>query len=263
MIMQPFRVPALPPPSVSVRLAQDAQAVDAANQLVLRKYAEQDYWSGDEHKLDHHHHLHRASRLTFVVADDNRILGTVSIIVDSPCGIPADAFRREAVDRLRAGGEKIAEISAFAFDRGDLDQLSLIHLLGAFVFQYSLYHADIDYLVAVCTPRHARFHALYYGMQLEGPSSIYGCIDIAAQMLTLSLREGHRQALMTPRSDRSCAFRRFLYLDEHAAFRFPDGATSSRPRGGGATLRCYRADSQTSSARPADAAAAHLSGVGG
>ena len=226
----PRRCPTLTNPDIRIRLARNADEVRRADRLVFRNYVERGYWRNDETELRRNEYLRLPTRHVMVVADGAQIIGTLSLILDSPLGIPADSFQPQAVAALRRDGAALAEISAFAFAKDRPHQHTLLHFLMAFLARYSYYYAEVDRLVAVCTPRHARFYEQYYGFRRVDATARYDYVGVEAQMLTLELPQAFAAACEeNGRGDRDHAFQRFLYLDEHAALRFPTPVRVHRP----------------------------------
>lgn len=239
----PRRCPTLTNPNVSIRLARNAEEVRRANRLVFRNYVECGYWRDDEIELARNQYLRLPSRHVMVVVDGREIIGTLSLILDSCLGMPADSFQSGAIEALRRDGAALAEISAFAFAKDHPHQHTLLHFLMAFLARYSYYYAAVDRLVAVCTPKHARFYELYYGFERAHTSARYDYVGVEAQMLTLELAPAfaaaHARAVPGLRDS---AFQRFLYRDEHALLEFPAPARNARPRAprpGAAVARQY------------------------
>lgn len=227
----PRRCPTLTNPNVSIRLARSAEEVRRANRLVFRNYVECGYWRDDETELARNQYLRLPSRRVMVVVDGAEIIGTLSLILDSRRGIPADSFQPEVMAALRRDGEALAEISAFAFAKDHPHQHTLLHFLMAFLARYSYYYAAVDRLVAVCTPKHARFYELYYGFTRVHTSARYDYVGVEAQMLTLELPPAFAAAhARASAHTRDGAFLRFLYRDEHALLEFPAPARTARPR---------------------------------
>lgn len=226
----PRRCPTLTNPNVAIRLARNADEIRRANRLVFRNYVDCGYWRNDESELARNEYLQLPTRHVMVVVDGREIIGTLSLILDSRLGIPADSFQAEAMAALRSDGAVLAEISAFAFAKEHPHQHTLLHFLMAFLARYSYYYAAVDRLVAVCTPRHARFYELYYGFRRMHTPARYDYVGVEAQMLTLELPQAFAAAhAPEARRSRDEAFQRFLYRDEHALLKFPAPVRIDRP----------------------------------
>jgi len=219
--MRPRRAPTLTNPNIVIRLAEGDEEIRIADSLVFRNYVDLGYWQDNERDLAQNRYLHLPTRRVFVVVDGSRIVGTVSTILDSAHGIPADVFQPAIVAQLRQSADTIAEISAFAFAKDYPHQHNLLHFLMAFITRYSFYYSGVDLFVAVCTPKHARFYEAHYGFRRLETAALYTYVKVKAQMLVLNLREAF-EATVSPRAGEPGAeFSRFLYHDEHPNLKFP------------------------------------------
>jgi N-acyl amino acid synthase FeeM len=217
-----FRVPRLSNSDIVIRVAQDPSEVQRANTLVFRNYVARGYWDGDRTAVDRNPYLHLPTRHVFVVMDGSALLGTASIIVDSPHGLPADSFQKEVAAQLRKRGETLAEISALAIDRYRPHPPNLMHFVVAFIFQYSFYYAAVDRFVIACTPRHAMFYERSYGFHSIHNADFYKYVNVEAQILTLNLIDSYESAKLRYRE--RClprSFFQFMYRDEHPNMHFP------------------------------------------
>ena len=115
------------------------------------------------------------STVTFIARrKDGRVLGTVSIVEDSPLGLPSDKIYWGEFNSLRLEEHRLAEVTMLALDREILEQsekplkhserlLLLIHLLKV-MFDYLRTSTKVDELVAAFHPQHESF---YKFLQLE------------------------------------------------------------------------------------------------
>ena len=226
-----FRVPTLPNSDIIIRLAQDPSEVQRANALVFRNYVARGYWQDDRKEVDRNPYLHLPTRHVFVVTDRSALLGTASVVLDSPHGIPADSFQRKVTEHLRTRGETLAEISALAIDKGRSHPPNLLHFLVAFIFQYSFYYAAVDRFVIVCTPRHSIFYERSYGFHRIQRTALYNYVNVEAQILTLNLIDSYQSAKLRYRDAGSSRnFFRFMYRDEHPSMHFPPRNSMRRSR---------------------------------
>jgi N-acyl amino acid synthase FeeM len=226
-----FRVPALVNPNTAIQVATSVREVRDANRLVFRNYVGLGYWRDDAEDLNQNRYLNLSARHVVVICEAANIVGTVSLVVDSVEGLPADSFRPDVIRRLRRQDQRIAEISAFAIVKDRSHQYNLFHFLMAFILQYGFHYLAIDQFVAVCTPRHARFYEAVYGFRKMQATSFYDYVKVEAQMLTLDLIESYKTFERSYRAaDTSSNFFRFLYRNEHPSLRFPPHEQMRRPR---------------------------------
>jgi hypothetical protein len=224
------RVPQIKNPNIVVRLAETEEEVEAANRLVCANYLDVGLWE-DEGEFRRSKYHHSAARMVFVMLDGDRIIGTVSIIKDSHNGLPADAFQPHLMSRLRASGERLAEVTALAVDKSEEQQRSLVLFLYKFLYQYSFYYAGIDRFVATVTPKHAFFYESICCFEKLSNSTNYYYVKLDVQLLTLPLVKAHQafSERYEAGEDRE-NFYRFMLVTEHPALKFPDRTLLQRSR---------------------------------
>ncbi len=96
---------------------------------------------------------------TFVAEDDQgEIAGALTLVFDSPIGLPADALYKEEIDRLRNSGRKLCEIISLGIS--DSAKRSVKLLAGLFYCAYLLSwrsKSSTDFVITV----HARYENFY------------------------------------------------------------------------------------------------------
>ena len=147
---------------------------DAAH-LVYREYLRRGYM-GPNHaqlKLTIFHALPETA--VFVAKDPaGHVVGTLTLIPDSPLGLPMDGAYREELNTLRAGGQRLAEASMLALDGQVLRRAGLpIFRAATQAVTLQLFKVMFDYLrartptteLAACF--HPRHEVLYDWLQLQ------------------------------------------------------------------------------------------------
>jgi hypothetical protein len=223
-----MQVPQLSNRNVVVRLANTEEEIQQANHLVFQNYVDCGYWLDDTATLENNRYFKLPTRRVVVAVEHARVLGTMSIVLDSRAGIPADSFQPAAVDKLRRHGGRLAEMSALAIDRDRNTPRHLIDFLFAFAFQYGYFYAGLDRFVAVCHPKHARFHKHRYGFELVDTAGLYAYVKAPGQIVVRDLAEGIAAALSldSPHPE----FLRFLHLEQHASLKLPPYSKIERKR---------------------------------
>lgn len=98
------------------------------------------------------------NRRTFVAKDGDMVLMTLTLIMDSPLGLPMDNIYRPEVNTLRLKGRKIAELSGLAGHetlrgKGMFIFLGLTRLIYSYAEQIG-----IDDICIAINPRHSSFY---------------------------------------------------------------------------------------------------------
>jgi len=134
------------------RTAETYEELKEAYALVYRNYLERRYCT--PHPSLMRYTLHNASpdAITFVSMADDTITGTVSVIADSPLGLPCESGFPVEIDSLRDSGRWVAEAVSLSNGRpNDLFKL---------VFGYCKY-LRVDDILVTCHPEHAPFYKGY------------------------------------------------------------------------------------------------------
>ncbi len=228
------RVPRLDDKNIVIRLAKDDEDVRAANELITRTYVKEGFWREEDRHIEKDRWLTTPSRLVFVVVDtlENQVIGTASVVKDSPDGLPADSFQPDAMQQLRASRESLVQVTSLAFARTGRQQQKLILFLFKFMIQYLFYYTATDRVLALCNPKHAHFYNSILRFEKLGPAAYYHYAQAIGQLSTLHLLKAHRDLsdYYEPDADDAESFYRFLLVDEHESLRFPDKAFVRRSR---------------------------------
>ncbi len=88
--------------------------------------------------------------------DGGKIVGTVSLVLDSPMGLPMEEFCAEEVAKMRSEGRKLAEVVAFALNPEYSKYKIFLHMFKL-LFQFAEMKGVTDLCCSV-TERHIRFY---------------------------------------------------------------------------------------------------------
>ncbi len=210
------------PQGVEIRLAHSGPELEAANRLVYQNYVQDGFWEPDEKQLETNRYLHSVQRVAWVAVRHGEVLGTLSIIHDSPNGLPSDTAQPELMRDLRAKGETLAEVSCLATQRSRAAPQIVLWLM-AWGLQYCLYHEGLGCLVASCKPQHANFYESVLCFSKLSPPVYYEYSHAVGYLISLRLAEAHaRLAARYPADAQSGkSLYRFLLVDPHPALHFP------------------------------------------
>jgi GNAT superfamily N-acetyltransferase len=184
-------------------LATDRNALEQALRLQHDQYVAQGYM--DSHPSGWRLSLHNGlpSTQVFVARAGDRVVATMTLIVDSPLGLPMDEIYADELRGLRGEHRNMAEVSGLAVDpdyqrSGVAILLRLIRMLVL----YSIEKAHVSDLCIAINPHHAIFYRKAFHFQVIGGLKQYRKVNGApavALRLDLSLgrtlmrevREGH------------------------------------------------------------------------
>lgn len=152
------------------REAESEEERISAHSLVLKEYARSGYISEEVASsgvfgvLPSDILLQSSSGTTLVVFHDSNIIGTVSLVFDSPKGFPMDCLYHEELERLRQDGRCLAEVVQLATDQKYIDtlqgvggNLSLLLTLFRGVLRLGEEHGVDGFCITV-NPKHDLFY---------------------------------------------------------------------------------------------------------
>lgn len=176
---------------LTLQVAQTAEQLEAAYALVQSQYARRGYAKpGGAVRFVSHCCI--PTTYTLVACVGEVVIGTASVIVDGPFGLPMEATYPTEVRRLRAQGECIAEISCLATRRRG-DAKALLSLYRG-IYALSRYCCGVDRLCITVHPRQSKFYQRALLFDLMGPERVYAaCNHAPAVALALDLRDAEEK----------------------------------------------------------------------
>ena len=140
-----------------IRLADTENGRNKASMLINKMYAWRGYGSAHQVKES-------LSRITLTASDKDRVIGTVTLGIDSDEGLLADEIFKPEIDMRRQAGGKVCELTKLAFDpdiRSKFALASLFHIV--FIYGRRM-HGCTDVFIEV-NPRHRRFYETMLGFK--------------------------------------------------------------------------------------------------
>jgi len=166
--------------AVSIRLLESGERIRAACDLINNRYAWRGYGSDHRIPVDAYH-------MTFTAEVDGKIIGTITLAVDSAHGLAADTIFKDEIDGLRAlPGREVCELTRFAFDPG-VRSRELMAALFHIVFVYGHRTHGCTDLVIEVSPRHARFYEAMLGFRRVGVVKMKEEVATRAQLMWLEV----------------------------------------------------------------------------
>src|SRR5262245_46430519 len=131
------------------------------------------------------------STRVFVASDGARVVGTASLIPDSPLGLPMDEVFQDQVDPFRRRGRLAAEVSALAMDSDRRAHgIPVLMRLLRMIVLHATEVARLDDLCMVVRPQHAEFYQHFFSCRIIGEPRDYEKVHIdGAVALHLDLDE--------------------------------------------------------------------------
>lgn len=162
-----------------IRLANTQDRRESASLLIDKMYSWRGYETGETVN-------HEPNRITLLVSgNDDKTIATMSIGLDSPTGLFADAMYHEELETLRQDGKKICEYNRFAIDskiKSKRILASLYHI--AYLYPYGIF-GKTDGVTEV-NPRHVKFYEKMLGFTRIGPKRICPRVNAPAVLLRIN-----------------------------------------------------------------------------
>lgn len=165
--------------SFGIRVADTEEGRARASMLINKMYA----WRGYQgtHRLDDN-----PNQITLSAVERGEVFGTVTLGIDSPMGILADEVFKDHLDKFRARGARLCEISKLAFDptvRSKAALGSLFHIL----YIYATYVYQCTDAIIEINPRHRRYYETMLGFQNQSAVRTNPRVNAPAYLMWLDL----------------------------------------------------------------------------
>lgn len=167
-----------------IRLANSDGRRESASLLIKKMYAWRGYETGTGHDAP--------NRITLMADVEGRVIGTLTIGLDSPAGLLVDSLYKDQIDLLRAQGEVVCEFSKLAVDQEIKSKrvlASLFHL--AYIYAHLIHGATVT--VIEVNPRHVLFYKRMLGFEQYGEERPCPRVNAPAVLLRLPFSYPHQE----------------------------------------------------------------------
>jgi len=167
-----------------VRLATTEDRRKSASLLIEKMYSWRGY-EADALGQD-------PNKITLVAYQDDKVVGTLTLGLDSPQGMVVDELYKREADLLRAKGGNPCDITRLAVDQ-DIKSKSVLAALFhlSFIYGHNIHQAT-DFLIEV-NPRHVLFYERMLGFKPFGEERICPRVNAPAVLLRLDLAHADEQ----------------------------------------------------------------------
>jgi hypothetical protein len=167
-----------------VRLATNEDRRKSASLLIEKMYS----WRGyGANALDKD-----PNKITLVAYQEDKVVGTMTLGMDSPSGMVVDQLYKREADQLRAAGRMPCDITRLAVDQ-DIKSKSVLAALFHLTFIYGHnIHRATDFLIEV-NPRHVLFYQRMLGFEPFGEEKTCPRVNAPAVLLRLDLAHADQQ----------------------------------------------------------------------
>lgn len=190
---------------VEFRVVHETEEFKAALRLAYDEYLKRGYTKPNPAQMKLSIYQALPSTTTFIATHRRAgIIGTMSLIVDSPLGLPMDEAYKSELDRLRGEGSRLAEATMLAlntdlfgggvFTMFHAKKLLLTLRLFKVMFDYLRACTDVQELVACFNPKHQILYDFLQLKPLGGLKSYTSANGNPAVARHLNVAETQRQA---------------------------------------------------------------------
>lgn len=167
-----------------IRLAHSDERVNNASLLVQRLYSRRGYDVPGLKKMP--------DRITLIASQDDMVVGTLTLGIDSGKGLSADENYKAEVDRLRAENRQICELTKFAVDQARGSKRVLAGLFHIAYIYARVLNERTDVVIEV-TPRHAPFYRRSLGFEQIGEERLNTRVHTMGVLLWMDIAHMDRQ----------------------------------------------------------------------
>ena len=160
-----------------IRVARKASRHQEAGKMVNERYGGRGYRTPATSATEADPNLS-----TFLAYDEGRMVGTVSVRLDSPRGLSADQLYRAEVDALRRAGHKLCEFTRLAVDAKSASKPVLAGLFHTAFLYASRLHGFTHAVIEV-NPRHVAFYQRSLGFDVVGGERLNTRVNAPAVLL--------------------------------------------------------------------------------
>lgn len=179
-------------PDLVFRLG-DASELPEIQRLAYLEYRRSGYIASNRNEMMHHYH-HRFDHIPethLLVArrqKDQKLLGTMSVTVDGPNGIPTDVDFPSETELLRINSEKLCQVWRFAIDCDHRTSSRVLFGLMSLSW-FSDFTFDISTVVATIHPKHLGFYQILGFEPIAFQPCAYGLTNAPALMIGITERK--------------------------------------------------------------------------
>ena len=223
---------------VQYRIASSREEVERAYALVYDEYLKWGFILPEYYKSPMRMTIYNIlpESVTCIAMQNDKALATVSIMPDSPLGMPMDDVYKEDVDKIRQAQRGICEVGQLAiktelfgfkfFSMFNFNKLDFIFTLFRLCFQYVLHCGKFDDICIVTNPKYMIFKFLpfevigelkYYGydrMSVKKKPAVPKRLDVKDSARWLDEKPGLKKMLIGEEIPREIFEHRFKFTPQ-------------------------------------------------
>lgn len=172
------------PAKIDLSVAKSYRERDEADDLIYRMYSARGYSVAEPGSQPRPTRKDARRESVILGRIDGRVVGTVTVGIDSPNGLLVDEGNADVIDRLRRQGLRLGEVVRLAVDE-ELDSRRVLAAL--FNAAHGVMEANrLDDVFIEVNPRHVAFYRRALCFDVEGEERV--CPRVGAPSLLLRMR---------------------------------------------------------------------------
>lgn len=187
-----------------VDIAVSAEERRQAAGLVAQMYRAEGYLPRSEDAATEFYGLHHLldEAVVFIARKGDRVVGTLTVVTDSPAGLPLETLYGTEVTDLRRRGRKLCELCSLAVDP-DMRRAGSAVILRLFraAFLYLYHLTPVEDVLITLKPSHRDFYTRWIGFEPFGPHRLDSRFADASTVCMRLRREYVGEAIAGSRTD--------------------------------------------------------------
>jgi hypothetical protein len=173
--------------TLRISVAKSPEQLAAASDLVRERYAWRGYHPQDPAEAHGDSPDDRSSQeITFLVAAGAATVGTLTLGLDGPQGLRAEAAHGEVIDRLRVEGRTVCELTRLALAK-QADSKAVLASLFSFAHVVGRTIHDVTDVFIEVNPRHVSFYSRVLGFAVAAGEMFCERVSAPSVLLQLEL----------------------------------------------------------------------------
>ena len=169
---------------IELTVAKSHREVEEADELVYRQYSARGYSVAEPGSRPHPARAEARRESVIIARLYGRVVGTMTVGIDSPNGLLVDEVNRAQVDPLREDGLRLGEVVRFALDKEVDSKRVLASLFNA---AHGVMEANrLHYVFIEVNPRHVAFYRRAFCFKVAGEEKC--CPRVGAPSVLLRMR---------------------------------------------------------------------------
>lgn len=215
-------IPRLQPNEIIFKLATSASELEAAYGLLYKSYVSEGYMqpvqSGLRCTIFHTMPL----SAVLIAVKNNEVIATVTLIKDSPLGLPSDKEYFQENESYRDKGYRLCEVSALAIDPKYRSGLVTFQLIK-YLWHYSTDILEVNLLCCIINPKALDFYKAFLGFRQNGAEISYDFVEGAKGVhitRDLTIHKAWLKKVFNQKPLRSNLYK--FFYEEKSSFIFPE-----------------------------------------